>query len=237
MTGQPALNSGRTDSNTVKFLKDFLDKNEGRTTFLEHQIKGLLKEMGFAVPDGIFLRAGDAVPPSSGLKYPLVAKVSSSKIAAKSNVGGVRIGIANQNELEKAVQELYRIEAAEGVLVEEMASQGVEVIVGGVIDLQFGPIVMFGLGGIFIELFKDVAFGLAPLKPEEALRLIRQVKGYELLEGYRGKPAVDKEGLIRVLIAVSEIIASGLVSEIDLNPVALYPDRLLVLDAKMQLIS
>jgi acyl-CoA synthetase (NDP forming) len=111
------------------------------------------------------------------------------------------------------------------------------VIIGGTVDNQFGPVVMFGLGGIFVELFRDIAFGLAPLTTEDAQWLIRQIKGYRLLEGYRGKPSVDKDHLVRMLISVSEAMASGLVSEIDLNPVALYPDGAIILDAKMQAVS
>ncbi|HBR22643.1 MAG TPA: acyl-CoA synthetase, partial [Nitrospiraceae bacterium] len=170
----------------------------------------------------------------SALTYPLVAKVSSVKIASKSDVGGIRLGIKNYDELTKAVSELLEIENAEGVLVEEMAPEGIEVIIGGVTDKQFGPIVMFGLGGVFVELFKDIAFALAPLKEEDALWLIKQVKGYKLLEGFRGKPAVDKDALITTILAVSEIVSAGDVEEIDLNPVTLYPKGAMVLDAKMR---
>ncbi len=224
------------DSVFPELLRRFNERNKERTTLLEHEAKGLLKEMGFSVPVGRFLKAGEAVPHHLDLKYPLVAKISSSKITSKSNVGGVRTGLADEAELKKAVQELSRIEGAEGILVEEMAREGVEVIVGGVIDSQFGPVVMFGMGGILVELFKDVAFGLAPLKTEDALRLIRQVKGYRLLEGYRGRPPVDRDALVRIIVSVSKMMATGLVSEVDLNPVALYPVGSMVLDAKMQLV-
>lgn len=220
-----------------KSIKDFLGKNRGRAVFLEHEVKGLLKEMGFSVPNGRFFGRGEATTPLPDLAFPLVAKVASSKITSKSNVGGVRIGIANEDQLNRAVQELSRIEHAEGILVEEMAPEGVEVIVGGVIDNQFGPIVMFGLGGVFVELFKDVAFGLAPLKAGDVLWLIQQIKGYRLLEGYRGKPPVDRDALIKIIVTVSEIMATGLVREIDLNPVTLYPEGFMILDAKMVVIS
>ena len=159
--------------------------------------------------------------------------MSSAKITSKSDVGGIRLGLKNDAELKKAVTELLKIENAEGVLVEEMAPEGIEVIIGGVLDKQFGPIVMFGLGGVFVELFKDIAFALAPLKEEDAFWLIQQVKGYKLLEGFRGKPAVDKATLIKTILTVSEIVASGHVEEIDLNPVALYPKGAMILDAKM----
>lgn len=215
-------------------LKEFIEKYKGKTVFSEHEVKGLLKEMGVPVPKGIFVskEMADHIPAVVDIPYPLVAKISSSKIVSKSEVNGVRI-VKNEDELKKAVSKLLRIEGAEGILIEEMAPPGLEVVVGGVIDEQFGPILMFGLGGIFVELFKDVAFALAPTTHEDALRLIRQIKGYRLLEGYRGKPPVDINTLLKIIVTVSEIIATGLIREIDLNPVSLYPGGALVLDAKI----
>ncbi|MDA8241309.1 MAG: acetate--CoA ligase family protein [Nitrospiraceae bacterium] len=212
---------------------EFIEQNKGRKVFLEHEVKGILKEMGLPVPEGIYLAKGGTAETAARLGYPLVAKVSSRKIASKSDVHGVRTGIPDKKTLQKVVDELMRIDGAEGVLVEEMAPQGVEVIVGGVMDEQFGPVMMFGLGGVFVELFKDVSFGLAPLSHDEALRLVQEVRGYRLLEGFRGRPRVNVEGLAGIIITVSRLMATGLVEEVDLNPVALYPDGALVLDAKM----
>jgi acetyl-CoA synthetase (ADP-forming) len=214
-------------------LEDFLRKAGGRKTLAEHEVKGFLKERGFPVPKGIFFTKDDPAVPVTDLQYPLVAKVSSAAITSKSDVHGVRVGLKNNAELAQAAKELLSIEGAEGVLVEEMAPQGLEVIVGGTIDPQFGPVVMFGLGGVFVELFRDVAFCLAPLAREDALWLMKQVKGYRLLQGYRGAPPADTEALISIFIGVSEVMATGLVSEIDLNPVSLYPRGAMVLDAKM----
>lgn len=225
---------GSTESEASRCVIAFIEKNKDRTAFLEHEVKGLLKEIGFSIPKERYLHIGEAIPSSIGLKYPLVAKVSSLKIASKSNVGGVWTGIANEDELRKAFHALSEINGAEGVLVEEMAPEGVEVIVGGVVDSQFGPVVMFGLGGIFVELFKDVAFGLAPLTSEDALRLCQRIKGFRLLEGYRGRPPADIETLVNIMVSVSDIMATGLVSEIDLNPVTLYPKGSMILDAKMR---
>jgi acyl-CoA synthetase (NDP forming) len=221
-------------------LKAFIENNKGRTTFLEHEVKGLLKEVGLQVPKGIFVDkdliaggCGAAVSLLESLSYPLIAQVSSETITSKSDVHGIVPSIGDEDGLIRALTELSRIGQAAGVLVEEMAPQGVEVIVGGIIDRQFGPVVMFGLGGIFVELFKDVSFGLAPLSEEDALRLIREVKGYRLLAGYRGSPAVDIGSLLHVIVKVSELTATGLIEEIDLNPVAVYSEGAMVLDAKM----
>jgi acyl-CoA synthetase (NDP forming) len=228
----------------LEMLKEFIEKNRDRKAFLEHEVKGLFETMGFSVPNGMFIPKDTHLSAFSlqlsALSYPLVAKVSSSKVISKSDVKGIRLGIKNEDELKNAVSDLMQIEHAEGVLVEEMAPQGLEVIVGGVIDEQFGPIVMFGLGGVFVELFKDISFGLAPLKKEDALWLIRQIKGYRLLEGYRKNPPVDFDALINIIVSVSEMMATNLIKEIDLNPVALYSpsykERAMILDAKMEVI-
>jgi acyl-CoA synthetase (NDP forming) len=216
-------------------LKEFLEKSKGRKTFLEHEAKGLLKESGFPVPKGIFMDRdmADLIPEITDISYPIVAKVSSAKIISKTEVNGVRTGLKNEGELKKAVKELMQIKDAEGVLIEEMAPPGLEVIVGGLIDKQFGPVVMFGLGGILVELFKDVAFALAPVKKDNAQWLVKQVKGYKLLEGYRGKPPVDINILLDMIVSVSEFITTGLIKEIDLNPVCIYPEGAMVLDAKI----
>ncbi len=226
----------------IKSLEDLIEKKRDRTVFLEHEVKGLLKGMGVPVPEGVFLGRDEiaaglhaAMSSLKTLSYPLIAKVSSAKITSKTDVHGVRAGINNENELVRSIQELSGIEGAEGVLVEEMAPQGVEVIVGGIIDRQFGPVVMFGLGGIFVELFKDVSFGLAPLSEKDALRLIGEVKGYRLLEGFRGRPPVDINALSAVIVKASELTATGLIEEIDLNPVAVYSKGAMVLDAKISL--
>jgi len=216
-------------------IKELIKKNIGKTALLEHEVKALLKEMGFPVPKGIFVDKVmvEQIPAIVDISYPVVAKVSSSKIVSKSEVNGVRIGLKNEIELKKAVLELLQLEDAEGVLIEEMALPGLEVIIGGVVDEQFGPVVMFGLGGVIVELFKDVAFALAPIEKEDALWLVNQIKGYRLLEGYRGKPPVDINTLLEIIVKVSGIIATGLIKELDLNPVSLYSQGAMVLDAKI----
>jgi acetyl-CoA synthetase (ADP-forming) len=214
--------------------KDFTEKIRKKTSFLEHEVKELLREMGLPVPKGVFVPRGEHAPSLERMTLPVVAKVSSAKIASKSDVGGVRPGIETQEELTKALDELFRIKDSEGVLVEEMAPSGIEVIVGGTMDRQFGPVVMFGLGGIFVELFRDVVFGLAPMNEEAAFKLVKQIKGYRLLEGYRDRPPVDIGRLIRIIVRVSEMMATGAIEEIDLNPVALYPGGAMILDAKMK---
>lgn len=205
-----------------------------RDSCLEHEVKGMLEELGLPAPRGRFLAIGQPLPEPPVLEFPVVAKVAVPGLSGKSDVGGVRIAIRDSSELARAVADLSAVPGAIGVLVEEMAPSGVEVIVGGSRDPQFGPIVMFGLGGVLVELYRDVAFGLAPLTPEEAIRLARQPRGARLLDRFRGRPALDMPALVRIMVTVSEIMATGLVEEIDLNPVSLYPTGAMVLDAKLR---
>ncbi len=215
-------------------LRTFLRGKE-RLAIPEHEAKGFLGEIGLPVPRGVFIPQDEAVTGivPEGLQFPVVAKVSSSKIVSKSEMKGVRMGITDGEGLRRVVAEISRIKDAEGVLVEEQAPAGVEVIVGGIRDAQFGPVVMFGLGGVFVELFRDVAFALAPLSRDKAQWLVAQVRGYRLLKGFRGRPPIDLEALLGVVVAVSRLIAAGPLEEVDLNPVALYPEGCMVLDAKM----
>lgn len=199
----------------------------------EHAVKGFLRGAGLLSPRGLYVPAGAPVPDLSLLSFPLAAKISSSRIRSKSDVGGIRLGLKDAEAASLAVADLMRIEGAEGVLLEEEAPPGVEVIVGGIIDPQFGPVVMFGLGGVSVELFRDVAFALAPMDRRDAMRLMERVKGCRLLTGFRGRPPCDREALADIVVVVSELMATGLLAEIDLNPVTVYPQGAMILDAKM----
>jgi len=216
-------------------IEKFINNKKGMRSFSEYELKGLLKSLGFSIPKGIFISKKDInqIPFPLPLDYPLAAKISSPEISSKSDAGGVILNIKNEEELKIAVEKLFAFESCEGILIEEMAPKGVEVIIGGIMDNQFGPVVMFGLGGIFVELFKDVAFALAPMDEKDARWLIKQVKGYKLIEGYRNQPPADMETLMEMIVSISKIMATGLILEIDLNPVVLYQRGALVLDAKM----
>lgn len=211
----------------------FLDGYGGEKTLPEHAVKGFLRDAGLLVPRGLFIPRGAAVPDLSSLALPLAAKISSTVIRSKSDVGGVRLGLQDMDQASKAVADLMAINGVEGVIVEEQSPQGVEVIVGGIIDPQFGPVIMFGLGGVLVELFQDTAFAPAPMTRMDAFRLMARVRGYRLLTGYRGMPPCDLDTLARILVIVSELMTTGLLEEMDLNPVALYPEGAMILDAKM----
>ena len=215
-------------------VRDFLRSQGEREVFLEPEIKEFLRGFGFSTPRGIFIPAGGDLPSTIPLSYPLVAKVVSTGIGSKSEVGGVRLAIEDMDELQKAVKEILRLESAEGVLVEEMAGPGFEVIVGGTTDITFGPVVMFGMGGFFVELFRDVAFVLAPASRDQALWLVGETKGERVLKGFRGNPPLDMDAVTDLIVTVSELMATGLIMSMELNPVVVYPSGALVLDAKMR---
>ncbi len=177
-----------------------------------------------------------AVPRSRTFRrwvFPSLPRFPRHRSAPRATWGGLRFGLADQQGAEAAIVQLMAIETAEGVLVEEQAAPGVEVIVGGITDSQFGPVVMFGLGGVFVELFHDVAFAPAPMTRDDAFKLMPRVTAYRLLTGYRGKPPCDLDSLADILVIISELMATGLLEEIDLNPVTVYSRGALILDAKM----
>ncbi|MDR1045047.1 MAG: acetate--CoA ligase family protein [Candidatus Adiutrix sp.] len=200
----------------------------------------MLKEAG--INCGRFTLAptrAEAEKAAQDLGFPVVMKIVSDQIIHKTEAGGLRLNIRNQAEAGAAFDELlasaknYNAEAViKGVLVTPMAPKGVEVIVGGLRDPQFGPVVMFGLGGIFVEIFKDVQFRLAPLNPKEALTLIKSIQAFPMLEGARGQKAVNLTALAGLIVAAGQYLAdNGQVGEIDLNPVLCYDDQAEALDA------
>jgi len=173
--------------------------------------------------------------------FPVALKISSPDILHKSDVGGVQLDLSSKEAVEKAFDALLSAvkrnnpEArVDGVLVSKMASPGLEVIVGMNRDPQFGPVILFGLGGIMVEIFQDVSLRLLPLTKEEAMSMIREIKGYRLISGYRGRPAVDEQALADCLLTVARLAERFPdIIEIDLNPVFAYPDRIQVVDVRM----
>ncbi len=169
--------------------------------------------------------------------YPVVLKISSQGIAHKVDVGGVKTGINNKEDLGKSWDEMSdnkRIKGRiEGFLVQKQI-KGVEVFMGFKQDAQFGPVLMFGLGGTFVEVLKDISFRVAPVNLKEAKEMIKEVKGYKILEGYRGQEAVDIEKLAGIIVSLSELsLAKREIKEIDFNPVIANGKESLVCDARI----
>ncbi len=220
-------------------------QSEGRRSLLEPEALQLLASHGVEVPPFALLRApAEAMSlPASLTQAPVALKIVSKDILHKSDVGGVRLGFTGAKAIEAECAALLAdmartCPAAEiaGVLVTPMAGKGVEVIIGAAKDPQFGPILMFGLGGVFVEVLKDVVFRTLPLDREEAGKMLDEVRGKALLEGVRGNRAVDREKLVSLLLDVSRIVmANPEITEIDLNPVIVSADGYAVVDARMLL--
>ena len=173
--------------------------------------------------------------------FPVVLKVSSADVVHKSDAGGVKLGLANATQVGKAyteimssIKENYPQAQIEGVSVQKMALPGVEVIIGMSKDPQFGPVLMFGLGGVFVEVLKDVSFRIVPVTRTDASEMIKEIKGYPILEGYRGKEPADISALEELIIKVSEFVDQNpQIKELDLNPIFAYEDRAIAVDARI----
>jgi len=160
--------------------------------------------------------------------YPLALKVSN--VLHKTDVGGVILDIENQKELLESYKKISKV--SKEVIVQEMI-KGEKIIMGAKMDPVFGPIIVFGLGGIFVEILKDVSFRLAPITKKEAGEMIKEIKGYPILKGARGRKPVKVKDLEEMLINLSDLIVKEDIKEIDLNPVIVNPKQTIVVDAKI----
>jgi acyl-CoA synthetase (NDP forming) len=206
----------------------------GRTADVaEHEAKRILAEYGIAVTHETLARdAREAADIAKRIGYPVALKVQSPDISHKTEAKAVKLGIMDRAELESAYEDIlgnaraYKADARiEGVLVQEMVGGGIEAIVGITNDPLFGPAVMFGLGGIFAEVLKDVAFRLAPVSPATAREMIEEIKGYAVLTGARGKPAADIDALVNAIVRLSALAIDlrDVVAELDVNPLFVMP--------------
>ena len=168
------------------------------------------------------------------LKFPVALKVCSSKILHKTDLGGVKLDIKDMDELKDTFREFKKKFQKENLLVDQMAKKGVEIIIGLVRDPTFGLTIMYGMGGIFTELYKDVVFRVVPIERYDAEEMVNEIKGRKILEGFRNMPA-DKKLVIDLLMKVSKIgdELMDFINEMDLNPVFVYKDDICVVDAKL----
>ena len=204
---------------------------------VEPEAKRLLSLRGLAVPRfKTATEEEDAVRCAREIGYPVVAKAVSPKIVHKSEHGAVVVGIREDEEIRSAFQRLRKLPDFDRLLVEEMVS-GLELIVGAKIDYQFGPVILLGIGGTGVEIYKDATLRMAPLKEEDAASMIKGLKAHALLEGYRGAEPVNLPALTRLLLVFSEL-AMDLqedVESMDLNPVKCSADQCIVADARIML--
>ena len=219
-------------------------RGESRTLLSEVEAKAALAEAGVPVTaTSLAQTREEAAAQAEAISYPVALKVVSPNVAHKSDVGGVVLGLESHEEVAEGYDEIIRsVQAAqpsaiiEGVSVQEMASPGVEVIVGVTTDPQFGPVMMFGLGGIMVEVLGDVAFRLAPLGEGDARDMIDEIQGRQVLDGVRGQPPVDVGAIAAMLDQVSQFAAEHPeVAELDLNPVIASPEGAIAVDARIVL--
>jgi len=217
-------------------------RSEGRNLLNEVEAKQLLHDAGVPIVTTVLATTlEEAQEHAEKVGYPVVLKIVSPDIVHKSDVGGVKVGLQDAAGVAAAFEEIVANakkavpEASiTGVAVQNMASEGTEVIVGMTTDPQFGPVMMFGLGGIMVEVLKDVSFRLVPLKERDARQMVEEIKGRAVLEGVRGRPPVDKNALCDAILKVSEFIeCHPEVQELDLNPMIAYPDGVIAVDARI----
>ncbi len=229
----------------VEKAKEIIEKakRENRP-LVEPEAKEILRLYGVPVPDfKVATNEEEAVRFSNEIGYPVVMKIVSPQIIHKSDAGGVKVNIKNEEEAREAFRTImenarkYKPDAdLWGVIIYKMLPLGKEVIVGMIRDPQFGPAIMFGLGGIFVEILKDVSFRVAPVSKEEALEMIKEIKAYPILAGARGEKPVDIDALADMIVRIGEM-ATELpeIRELDINPIFAYEDSAVAVDARMLL--
>ena len=216
-------------------MKEILEGAKTRGWVLEPEAKTVFKEAGLPIPAfGWAKTEEEAIASAKTVGFPVVIKVVSPKIIHKSDVGGVVTGVSSEGELREAFTRLSRIAGFEGVLVDETVT-GVELIMGAKNDAQFGPVVLLGIGGTGVEVYNDVAIRMAPLEARDVADMTRCLKGYKLLAGYRGQPAINFGELTEILVTFSNLVMdmAAYFESIDINPLMCSPERCVIADARI----
>ena len=217
-------------------------KSENRTLLTEIEAKQVFKEAGLQVTDTrLAANKNEALTISAELGFPVVLKIVSPDIIHKTEANGVKLNLKTPAEVASAfdaiiasAKEKFPKANIHGVAVQKMAAPGTEIILGMTQDAQFGPVLMFGLGGIFVEVLKDVSFGITPLTKRDAKEMILNIKGYPLLNGFRGQAKIDVPNIESWLLKLSDFAQTYReVKEFDLNPVFAYAQGAVVVDARI----
>ena len=225
-----------------KFLIFDQVKKEGRSILTEFESKRILKQAGISVVETKLAKSQkEAVEISQKIGFPVALKIVSPDVIHKTDSGGVKLSVNNVAQVKKAYDEIlkkvrkqYPKALLHGISVQKMVQPGTEVIVGVSKDPQFGPVVMFGLGGIFVELLKDVSFRVIPVEQKDAQEMIKEIKGFPLLQGYRGKEPADISSLVNIILKISNFIEENpQIKELELNPIFAYRHRAVAADARI----
>ncbi len=222
--------------NISELLKKKLESNQ--TVLTEFESKELLIEIGISIPDQkLTSTKEETVSAAKNIGFPVVLKLMAEDIVHKSDTGAVKLNIKNEEETTNAFEELMKIpsQAEKLISVQKMADEPItELILGMTTDAQFGPALMFGIGGILVELLEDVSFRIAPITEYDAREMIKEIKGFPILDGYRGKPKADIDAIVQTLLKVSDLVTKHEeIYEMDLNPVFIYGKGLICVDARI----
>jgi len=220
---------------------------EGRKALFEHEAKELARSVGILVPRHVLAEPDDLkaiVAAGETLGFPVVLKAVSPDILHKTDAGAVMLNITNSAGLSASITTMKNMVAARvpgavirWFLIEKMMPQGLELLIGGLRDEQFGPSVAFGLGGVWVEALKDAVFGILPMTREEMLDMIAQTRAGMFLNGFRGSPALDQEAAIAIITALSKLMTDHPeIKELDLNPVRVYARGAAALDVRIILL-
>ncbi len=219
-------------------------KEEGRSVLTEFESKEVLKQAGIPVVETRLAKTREeAARISREFGFPVAMKIASPDVIHKSDSGGVRLNLNNMKEVKSAyndiilkVNQQYPHAILHGVSVQKMLVPGTEVIIGTSKDPQFGPVIMFGLGGIFVEVLKDISFRIIPVDQRDAQEMISEIKGYLLLQGYRGKVPANIAALTEMILKISNLVEENpQIKELELNPIFAYGDRAVAVDARILL--
>ncbi len=218
-------------------MEEILSASKRVGWVLEPQAKRLFSLAGIDVPRYVWARRiEDAIPFAEEIGYPVVAKIVSPEVVHKSEHNGVAVGIKDGKALRETFKRFSQLGGFNGVLVEEMLS-GIELIIGAKVDLQFGPVILFGIGGIWVEIYRDVILRMAPLQLKDVDSMVKCLKGHRILEGYRGADPVNLQELKRLLVTFSNLVMDleKYMESIDLNPIICFSTRCVVADARIML--
>ena len=220
----------------AELLKKKLDT--GQTVLTEFESKELLSGIGIPIPSQKIAKTKEeTIAAAEEIGYPVVLKLMAEDVVHKSDTGAVKLNIKSKEEAEQAFNELMNIQAQSEKLIsiQKMASEPItELIIGMTTDAQFGPALMFGIGGILVELLEDVSFRIAPITEYDAKEMIHEIKGFPILDGYRGKPKADIDAIVDALLKISDLVVKNEeIFEMDLNPVFIYDKGISCVDARI----
>ena len=210
----------------------------GQTVLTEFESKQLLQEIGIPIPEQVLSSTKEeTISACEKIGFPVVLKLMAEDVVHKSDTGAVKLNIKDKTQAETAFDDLMKIDAKseKKISVQQMAPEPItELIIGMTTDPQFGPALMFGIGGILVELLEDVSFRIAPITEYDAQEMIHEIKGFPILDGYRGKPKADITAIVDTLMKISDLVVKyEEINEMDLNPVFIYDKGLICVDARI----